>query len=81
MYISHMVPSVLHNGDPLDLFRISEYSKRIREEFEKGYLFEGLIEKHLLKNSHFLKLLYVPDSKLADKEEKRIAQYLDKLHK
>ena len=37
--ISHMVPYVLHGGDPLALFKINEYSARIREDFKKGNLF------------------------------------------
>lgn len=69
MYISHMVPYALHEGDPLDMFKINEYSERIRGEFYDGGLFEGLIEKHLTKNKHFLKLLYTPDDKKADRDE------------
>lgn len=69
MYISHMVPYALHGGDPLCLFQINEFSARIREEFAEGGLFEGLIEKHLTKNKHFLKLLYSPDGGKADKDE------------
>lgn len=33
MYISHMVPYALHGGDPLSLFKINEFSSRIREDF------------------------------------------------
>lgn len=47
MYISHMVPYALHGGNPLSLFKINEYSQRIRDDFAKGGLFEGLIDKHL----------------------------------
>lgn len=68
MYVSNMVPFVLHGGDPLDIFRINEFSARIREDFANGGLFEGLIEKHLTKNKHFLKFLYSPDAKKDDKE-------------
>lgn len=69
MYISNMVPYALHQGDPLDWFKINEYSTRIRKEFADGGLFEGLIEKHLTKNKHFLKMLYTPDEHKADKDE------------
>lgn len=69
MYISHMVPYALHGGDPLSLFKINEYSKQIREDYEKGGLFEGLIEKHLKSNPHYLRLFYTPDEKKAEKEE------------
>jgi len=64
-----MVPYALHGGDPLCLFRINEYSTRIREEFAKGGLFEGLINKHLKENPHYLRLLYTADNKKAEKEE------------
>jgi Zn-dependent M16 (insulinase) family peptidase len=29
-YLSHMVPMLLHGGDPLAFFKIDEYSQRIR---------------------------------------------------
>ena len=69
MFISHMVPYSLHGGDPLDMFKINEYSARIREEFAEGGLFEGLIEKHLTRNKHCLKMLYSPDETKAAKDE------------
>lgn len=75
-----MVPYALHGGDPLDMFKINEYSERIRNDFENG-VFEKLIAKHLLKNPHFLKLLYVPDSTKTEREEARVAAYLKKLEK
>jgi Zn-dependent M16 (insulinase) family peptidase len=61
MYISHMVPYALHGGDPLSLFKINEFSSRIREEFKNGGLFENLIHKHLSSNSHYLRLMYTSD--------------------
>lgn len=69
MYISSMVPLALHGGDPLDIFKINEFSDRIRSDFEKGGLFEGLIKKHLFLNSHYLRMYYTPDPKKADREE------------
>lgn len=69
MYIFHMVPNALHEGDPLDAFKIDEYSDRIREDFAKGKLFEGLIDKHLTKNKHYLKMKYSPDDTKAEKDE------------
>ena len=75
-----MVPYALHNGDPLNMFKINEFSARIREEFGNGGLFEGLIEKHLVKNKHFLKLLYSPDPTKADREEAAEVASLDALN-
>jgi Zn-dependent M16 (insulinase) family peptidase len=71
-----MVPYALHGGDPLSLFQINEFSERIRADYEKGGLFEGLIKRHLATNSHFLRLLYTPDSKKAEKEEAREIKHL-----
>ena len=69
MYFFNMVPYALHDGDPLDVFRIDEYSERIRADFAKGGLFEGLIEKHLTKNQHYLKFKYSPVDKKAERDE------------
>ena len=79
VFISHMVPYALHGGDPLSLFKISEFSERIRSEFDDG-LFQRLIEKHLLKNSHYLKMLYVPDKTKAEKEEALEKRKIDALN-
>ena len=38
-YLAQMVPYCLHGGDPLSFFKVDEYSRRIREEFDKGDLF------------------------------------------
>lgn len=69
MYISNMVPDALHGGDPLNIFKINEYSIRIKTDFEEGQLFENLIKKHLYHNKHFLRMFYTPDPKKADREE------------
>lgn len=67
--ISHMVPYALHGGDPLSLFKINEFSQKIREEFKKGGLFEGLVQKYLINNTHKLSLTAVPDTSIGPKEE------------
>ena len=76
MYISHMIPYALHGGDPLSLFKINEFSARIREDYAKGGLFEGLVEGHLLKNPHHLRMLYTPDADKATREEQADKQNL-----
>lgn len=45
-----MVPYALHGGNPLDMFRINEFSDRMREDYARGGFFEGLIDKHLIQN-------------------------------
>jgi Zn-dependent M16 (insulinase) family peptidase len=62
-----MVPFCLHGGDPLSFFKIDEYSKRIRAEFNEGGLFENLIQKYILGNNHYLRLVSVPDATLTEK--------------
>lgn len=79
MYISHMIPYALHGGDPLSLFKINEFSARIREDYAKGGLFEGLVEEHLLKNPHYLRMLYTPDADKAAREEEADKQHLSAL--
>ena len=76
-----MVPYALHGGDPLDIFRINEFSERIRADYDNGGFFEGLIKKHLLTNPHYLELLYMPDPDLAAKEEQTETKQLRILEK
>ena len=78
-YLAHMVPLCLHGGDPLSFFKVDEYSKRVRQEFDKGGLFEGLIQKYLLDNSHHLRLFLTPNEKLAEKQEREDAAKLAEL--
>ena len=66
-YLAHIVPFCLHGGDPLSFFKVDEYSKRIRKEFDEGPLFQDLIQKYLLTNSHGLRLFMTPDDRIADK--------------
>ena len=76
-----MVSQSLHGGDPLNLFKINEYSQRIRSDFKKGGLFEGLIDKHLNSNPHFLRLYYTPDDKKDAKEKALEAKQMEALAK
>jgi presequence protease len=76
-----MVPYALHGGDPLSIFKINEYSNRIREDFKKGDLFQGLVQKYLLNNTHKLSLLAVPDPEVGPKEEAAEKKRLETLKK
>lgn len=49
-YLSHMVPLCLHGGDPISFFKIDEYSRRVREEYDQGDVFGDLIDKYFLQN-------------------------------
>ena len=79
MYISHMVPHALHDGDPLSLFRINEFSARARDDFQRGGFLENLVDKHLLTNKHYLQLKYTPDSTKAATEEQQEKRKLSTL--
>lgn len=79
MYISHMVPYAVHGGDPLSMFKINEFSQRVREDFAKGGLFENLIEKHFTNNSHYLRLFYTADPKKSEREEAAEIKHLNVL--
>ena len=60
MLLSHMIPQVVHEGSPTEVYQISEYSTRIREDFKKGGLFEGLIKKYLVDNQHRADITFIP---------------------
>ena len=79
--LSHMVPYALHGGDPLSIFKINEYSNRIRDDFKKGDLFQNLVKKYLLNNNHKLSLLAVPDNKVGPKQEAAEKNLLQTLKK
>ena len=66
-YVAHMVPFCLHEGDALSFFKIDEYSKKVRQEFDEGSLFQGLIKKYLLDNPHKLRLLHVPEKNFQER--------------
>jgi Zn-dependent M16 (insulinase) family peptidase len=76
-----MVPYALHGGDPLSIFKINEFSQRIRDDYKKGGLFEGLVKKYLIDNTHKLNLLSVPDSDVGPKEEAAEKKRLETLKK
>jgi len=79
-YLAHMVPLCLHGGDPLAFFKVDEYSKRVRKEFEDGPIFQDMIKKYFLNNDHHLRLYLKPDSKLGEREEQEEAKNMKALN-
>lgn len=75
-----------HGGNPEDGLRIHTLFHRLREAVKNPHYLTGLIEKYLLKNTHFVRLDMVPDKTLAAKElaeekkvlEERVASLSDK---
>ena len=51
----------------------------MREEFKEGEMFENLIKKYLIDNSHKLTLTMIPDERVGDLEEKHEAAKLKAL--
>ena len=76
-----MVPYALHGGDPLSIFKINDFSNRIREDFKKGEIFQNLVKKYLLNNTHKLNLVAVPDPEVGPKEEAAEKKRLETLKK
>jgi len=76
-----MVPYALHGGDPLSIFKINDFSNRIREDFKKGEIFQNLVKKYLLNNTHKLSLVAVPDPEVGPKEEAAEKKRLETLKK
>lgn len=68
MTISNMTSYTLHDGDPLDVFKLNEYLVRIRKDYNNG-IFEQLIQKYLIKNPHKLILKFIPDDTLTEKQK------------
>jgi Zn-dependent M16 (insulinase) family peptidase len=81
MFISHLVPYALHGGDPLKIFKINEFSQRIRENYRKGKFFEGMIQKHMGGNPHYLRLLYTPDKKKPKEMKRKTSSNFNNLKK
>lgn len=63
----------------MSFFKIDEYSRRIRDEFNQGGVFEELIQKYLLDNKHKIRLQLIPDEGTASREESQEAKKLQTL--
>jgi presequence protease len=78
--ISNMLSHTLHDGNPLDVFKLNEYSEKIRIDYKKN-LFQKLIEKYFFKNPHKIVLQMLPDKTIADKEKLNEKMMLTTLQK
>ena len=54
----------------MSFFKIDEYSRRVREDFDKGQLFEQLIKKYLLDNPFKLNLISSPNEQKASRDDR-----------
>jgi len=58
-----------HGVEPEKGLKIHSLFKELGEKIQDPTYLTGLIEKHLLKNNHFVKISLVPDSGLAKREQ------------
>ena len=79
MFISHMLPYVIHGGNSLAAFQMNEFSERLRKEYDDEPVFQELVKKFLLNNEYKVKLLMVPDETITEKEEQDVKNRLKKL--
>ena len=75
LLISSMIPFALHGEDPLVPLYINQYVQKLRSQLAVGEpVFQNLIQKYLLENSHNIRILATPDpqfiSDLFSKEQK-----------
>lgn len=58
----------LHGGNPSDGLRIHSLFAKLREDVQNPRYLLGLIEKHFLQNTHFARVILLPDQELNRKE-------------
>ena len=64
----------LHDGDPLSPLRYEAPLARIKAAIEAGGFFEGLIRAYFLENTHRATLVLLPDSSLAERQQREEAE-------
>ena len=71
--------SWMHGGDPLKILNFETNLERIRNEVVRGGFFEGKIREYFLDNSHRILMTLMPDSRMAQEEEKRVSDELTEI--
>ena len=66
------LPACIHNDDPLSILDLDNAFNTIKSNLQSERYVEGLIEKHLIKNSHRLNYSLIPDINFNKKTEERI---------
>ena len=66
------LPACIHNDDPLNILDLDNAFNIIKERLEHDNYIEGLIEKHLINNTHKLNYSLVPDVEFNKKNEDHI---------
>lgn len=70
-----------HGGNPEDGLMIHTLFKKLREKVENPRYLPDLIQKHLLDNQHFVRIVMHPDPTLAAKELAEEKEVLERLKK
>lgn len=72
---------ITHTEHPFSMLKVNEYSSRLRRELKQNIpVFQSLVKKHLLDNTHRLKLILRPKEDLiltSNKEENVILSKID----
>ncbi|WP_213319003.1 insulinase family protein [Chlamydiifrater volucris] len=67
-----------HGGDPADALRIHSLFSTLREKIKDRTYLPGLIRKYFLSNTHFSRIIMVPDPELnakeSEEERKRLSE-------
>jgi Zn-dependent M16 (insulinase) family peptidase len=71
--------SWFHGGDPARILKFDEDLKQLRNEIEKGPVFENRINTYFLDNPHRVLLTLLPDQKMEDKETERVEKELHQI--
>lgn len=71
-----------HGGEAEDGLRIHSHFEKLRAALQKNpKLFQNLVQKHLLQNTHLVRLVMKPSAELADSEAKKERELLDNMQK
>jgi Zn-dependent M16 (insulinase) family peptidase len=70
-----------HGGDPEDMLKVHSLFDRLKEKLQDAQYLPNLIKEHFIDNPHFIRLVFSPDSDLAEEEEKEIEKKLKELKK
>eukprot|EP01090_Pellita_catalonica_P016313 TRINITY_DN4631_c0_g1_i1.p1 TRINITY_DN4631_c0_g1~~TRINITY_DN4631_c0_g1_i1.p1 ORF type:complete len:720 (+),score=89.46 TRINITY_DN4631_c0_g1_i1:130-2289(+) len=72
-------PEWIHGSNPTNSFRLGEMIERLKQELDNGKFFEGLVQKHLLSNTHRLTIVMRPDDNVLKQQNEKEAEKLKKI--
>lgn len=75
--ISSIYGNLMHGGDTFETFQSTALIERLREDMNKGPLFQNLIKKWLIKNSHRVTAIMIPKENYSAIENAKEQESLD----